>query len=347
MKIRALLILLLACVADAGAQTTFDWSIDFSTVFDNREGEHVYARPETVFFTHLRPLVGLSLSSSDRFAGGVEWIEPVGYDWDGRRVRPVLFYRHESERWSGSLGVFPRRQLFEELPSFMWCDSTAYFQPDIRGALLQWRCGRSFAEIYIDWRQKQTERRRESFTVVAHGRWQDSQRPWLAGAYATMNHLALTKHAPEDMYILDNMLFAPYVGADFSGATALDSLRVRLGAAVTVERHRADRIWHAPGGAWLELIAGYKGFRVKNMLYAGGHLLPSYGIFGSELYQGEPYYAAKFYDRAEVSYALIRKPWGDLRAELDFNFTPDNFMFYQKVTLTLRFSQSHPLKSRK
>lgn len=342
MKLKTV-ILMLVLGLTASAQTAFEWSIDFESVFDNREGDRDHTAPETIFFTRLRPLIGFKLGTSDHFAGGIEWTEPISYDWHGQRVRPVLFYRHATERWSGSLGIFPREQLFEPLPSFMWSDSSAYFQPDIRGALLQWRGGLSFAEIYLDWRQMQTETKRESFSIVAHGRWQGSDKPWLAGAYLTMNHLALTKNAPADMHIVDNFMAAPYIGADLTHSTGLDSMRIRAGVAVTVERNRALGGWRTPAGGWLEIVAGWKGFRVENMLYAGGRLLPSYGVFGSLLYQGEPYYAARFYDRANVSYGIIRRSFMDLRAGLDFHFTPGSFMFYQKISLILRFGQTYPL----
>lgn len=347
MKTRLLLLLiaLISAALTGAAQTALLWDVEFETVFDNREGDRTHTDPETIFFTRLRPTVGVRLGRGDSFAGGIEWIQPVAYQWDGRRVRPVLYYRHDSQRWSGSLGIFPRAQLFEEMPSFLWSDSTAYFQPDIRGALLQWRSQRSFAEIYLDWRQMQTETKRESFTITAHGRWQRPHRPWMAGAYLTMNHLALTKHAPETMHIVDNFMAAPYVGADLTPIVApMDSLRVRLGAAMTVERNRELGRWNTPTGAWLEVIAGWRGFRIKNMLYAGGRLLPSYGIFGSTLYQGEPYYAARFYDRAELSYGIVRRSAVDLRAALDFHFTPGSFMFYQKIALTLRFGAACPLR---
>ncbi len=63
------------------------------------------------------------------------------------------------------------------------------------------------------------------------------------GAYASMNHLALTKNAPPDMHIVDNFLAAPYIGADLAALVPFDRLRIRLGFAATIERNRADRIW--------------------------------------------------------------------------------------------------------
>lgn len=338
------LLILLATALGVRAQTALEWDVEFESVFDNREGDRDHTAPETIFFTRLRPTVGLRLGSANVLAGGIEWIQPIANEWNGQRVRPVLYYRHQSTHWSGSVGIFPRSQLFEEMPAFLWGDSTAYFQPDIRGALLQWRNGRSFAEIYLDWRQMQTATKRESFTITAHGRWQRPHSPWMAGAYLTMNHLALTKNAPTDMHIVDNFMAAPYIGADFSDRCALDSLRVRMGAAVTIERNRAAGGWRTPGGVWLEAIAGWKGFRLENMLYAGGKLLPSYGLFGSILYQGDPYYAASFHDRASLSYGIVRLKAIDLRAGLDFHFTPGSFMFYQKISVIVRLGQSYGLR---
>ncbi len=326
------------------AQTSFDWNVDFRTVFDNREGDRTYTDPETIFFTRLSPEAGLGLGKADRFACGLVWIQPIAYQWEGKRVRPTVYYRHDGGCWSGSVGLFPRTQLMEELPSFMWCDSLEYFGDNIRGALLQWHNGRSFAEICLDWRQMQTSERRESFSIFAHGRWQHPSRPWMAGVYASMNHLALTKNAPENMHIVDNFMAVPYVGADLSAVVPLDSLRLRAGAAITVERNRAYGSWRAPAGGWLELVAAWKKFSVRNMLYAGSVLFPSYGMFGAELYTGEPYYAADFYNRTEVAYSLVSRSMVDLSAELDFNVSPDSFQFYQRIVLRITFGASYPLR---
>lgn len=345
MKMRCLALLALIMAFIAGhAQTALEWDVEFQSVFDNREGDRDHTDPETIFFTRLRPTLGLRLGRANVLAGGIEWIQPIAYEWSGKQVRPVLYYRHENARWSGSVGIFPRTQLIEEMPAFLWGDSTAYFQPDIRGALLQWRHERSFAEIYLDWRQMQTATKRESFSIAAHGRWQAPRAPWMAGAYLTMNHLALTKNAPADMHIVDNFMAAPYIGADLGSRCAMDTLRFRLGAALTIERNRAAGGWRTPGGVWLEAIAGWKGFRLENMLYAGGKLLPSYGLFGSLLYQGDPYYAASFHDRASLSYGIVRLKAIDLRAALDFHFTPGSFMFYQKISVVVRLGQSYTIK---
>ena len=166
----------------------------------------------------------------------------------------------------------------------------------------------------------------------------------MAGAYVSMNHLALTKNAPTDMHIVDNFLAAPYIGADLAALVPFDRLRIRLGFAATIERNRADRIWKTQPGAWLEVLAAWKGFEIKNMTYAGARLQPSYGLFGAMLYQGEPFYKQRFYNRTDISYGIIRRRSVDLRAELNFNITPGSFIFYQKLSLRIFFGNSHDIK---
>ena len=61
--------------------------------------------------------------------------------------------------------------------------------------------------------------------------------------------------------------------------------------------------------------------------------MPSFREFGSQLYQGEPYYQCSFHDRVRVFADIIKNNTVDLRAELDFNFTGNTFIFYQKITL--------------
>lgn len=320
----------------------FTWDIDFKSVFDNREGDHDYTPTETYFFTQLAPEVGLKFGSGDRVAGGVVWNQPIGREWGGARVSPTLYYRHEAPTWAFSMGMFPRTQLHEELPNFLWNDSLTYFQRNIRGALVQYNKGKSFVDFYLDWRQMQTTEDREAFNIVLHGQWQPDRSPFFAGGHVMMNHYALTKNSGPDQHIVDNFVINPYAGVDFSHATALDSLRVRAGLLMTVERNRAYDYWSHPAGFWLDVRAEWRWLGVYNSFYAGGRQQPSRMPFGkpttvvpSQLYQGEPFYGSTLYNRTDIYARIIRNRFVDLTASLDFNVTRDSFIFYQKLTLSL------------
>ena len=330
--LRIFLSLLAALAVSAGASAQrFTWSVDFGAVFDNREGDGTHTPAETYFFTRLAPEIGLSFGERDRIAGGVVWTQPIGREWGGHRVSPTLYYRHEAPRWAISMGMFPRTQLHEELPGFLWCDSLMYFQRNIRGALVQYAKGRSFVDLYLDWRQLQTNRDREAFNVVLHGQWHPRDGRFFAGGHAMMNHLAKVRHAPADQHVVDNFVVNPYVGVDLSHATPLDSLRVRAGAIVTLERNRAFGNWRTPAGGWLDVCAEWRWLGLYESLYAGGVQQPSHSEFGSLLYQGEPFYTAKFYSRTDVYAHIVRNRYVDLKASLNFNVTSSGLIFYQRL----------------
>lgn len=335
--VRAYLHGLIVLVAVLGAMTARaegrlrpTWSLDFRSVFDNREGDKTYTDADTYFFTQLTPEVGLRFTDKDRISGGIVWTQPVGYDWNGKRVTPVLYYAREG-RWGGAVGIFPKTLLHEELPNFLESDSLDYFQRNIRGMLLSYNGERAYVDLFLDWRQRRTETEREAFNIVLHGRWQPSR--VIVGGYAMMNHFALTRHAGDDEHIVDNFLVNPYVGYDFGGMTRLDSLAVRGGALMTIERNRAGDAWKAPAGVWLDVTARWRWLELRNTFYAGGRLFPSYTEHGWRLYQGEPYYSSDLYNRTDLSAHIVRNRYVELDASLKFNVTRDAFMFYQCVNL--------------
>lgn len=330
-----LAILLCACFSRAQELT---WSVDFNSVFDNREGDRTFTDPKTYFFTVLAPEVGVKLTANDRIAGGAVWTQHLTNDWDDGRVTPTLYYRHEDSRWAFSMGMFPRTQLRRELPGFLWCDSLTYFQRNIRGALVQYNLSNGFLEAYLDWRGMQSETRREAFNIVFHGEVAPRDGKFFIGGHAMMNHYALQKNPPADQHIVDNFLINPYVGLDFTKGCALDSLAFKAGALITVERNRAnDNGWSTPAGGWFEAVGEWRWLGVKNSLYVGGKLFPSYREFGPGLYQGEPFYSSRFYNRTDVYAKLLRNRYVDLQASLDFNFARGSFIFYQRVLLRVYF----------
>ncbi len=329
----SLLFIFISCFAAKAIEPT--WSIDFGSVFDNREGDDKMYEDKTFFFTTLAPEVGLRFTPKDRIAGGVVWNQPLQNGVKDGTVVPTLYYRHESDTWKFSMGMFPRTQLREPLPGFMWCDSLAYFQRNIRGVLVQYnnRCG--FFDAYLDWRQMQTETKREAFNIAFHGEWRPKAKSLLLGGHLLMNHFAKTRHADESQSIVDNFLVNPYVGVDLSRKTALDSLVVKAGALVTVERYREYNGWKTPGGLWVDATFEWKFLGLKNSLYAGGKLFPLYSQFGTLLYQGESYYQSDFYNRTDIYARVLRNKYMDLQAQLNFNFAKDNFMFYQRLILNI------------
>lgn len=312
------------------------WEVNLGSVFDNREGDANMNHAKTFFFVTLAPEIGLKFTDKDRIAGGAVWTQPLENGIKNGRIIPTLYYRHESDTWKFSMGMFPRTQLREPLPGFMWCDSLAYFQRNIRGALVQYNHDNGFFDAYIDWRGMQSESVREAFNVVFHGEWRPGNNIFLTGSHLMMNHLARRKDSPENEKVVDNFVVNPFVGLDFSHKTPLDSLIVKAGGVVSLERNRADDIgWRTPAGLWLDIVAEWKFLGIKNSLYAGGKLFPEYGLLGTELYQGEPFYRSSFYNRTDIYARILKNKYMNLEAQLNFNFAKNNFIFYQRIILDI------------
>ena len=333
-RIAVLAVLVAGCLSAAfGIEPT--WNVDFGAVFDNREGDGKMYGSETFFFTTLAPEVGLKFTPNDRIAGGAVWTQHFENEVKEGRVVPTLYYRHESEKWKFSMGMFPRTQLHEPLPGFLWCDSLAYFQRNIRGALVQYNHEKGFFDAYIDWRQMQRATKREAFNIVFHGEWHPKKSPFLLGAHLMMNHLAKSKENKETQSVVDNFLVNPYLGFDFSKRVPIDSLCVKMGAVTTIERHRGHTGWDVPIGGWLEACGEWKFLGVRNSLYLGEKLFPLYGELGSLLYQGESYYQSSFYDRLDIYGKIYGNKYMNLEAQLNFNFAKGSFMFYQRLILNV------------
>lgn len=310
------------------------WDVDFAFIFDNREGDHDVVPAKTTILTRLAPEGGLQFGAGGRHSlmGGVVWIQPVGNGWHDYRLAPTLYYRYAGSRWSGAVGMFPRTLLHEGLPSVMWGDSLTYYQRNIRGGLIQYHTANAFADIYLDWRQLQTDTKREAFNIVVNSRWNPRGGKIGAGLRAMMNHYALTALSLPEEHIVDNFLINPYVALNLGGRVALDSLTLRAGPVLTIERNRAEGGWRTPLGAWIEAYGSYSRWFARNLFYAGGVQMPSYAAFGGALYQGEPFFSRKFYDRLDAGFRIINTSAVRLDATLDFNFYSGGFIFYQKIT---------------
>lgn len=339
MKKLFLLIFLFFIINLPGYSIEPTWNIDLGATFDNREGDGKHSKSETYFITSLAPEIGLQFNSQDRIAGGAVWIQPVENSIKNGHIYPTLYYRHEGKKWKFSMGMFPMSQLREPLPGFLWSDSLTYYQKNLRGALVQYCSDKGYFDAYIDWRGIQSKTQREAFNIVFHGEYSRAGKIFLAGGYAMMNHLAKTAPADESQFVIDNFLLNPYIGFDFSSKCKLDSLCLKTGGLMTIERHRKTGNWTTPFGFWLEIMGEWRFLGLRNSLYAGGKLFPLYGEFGSLLYQGEPYYSSNFYDRLDLYGKIYHNNYVELEAQLNFNFTKGGFMFYQRLLLNVNIGK--------
>lgn len=314
-------------------QQQLKWSVDFNTIFENREGDDYYSPDQTIFLTRLSPEIGISmLDGKHNIAGGVSWIQPCGNEWRDYKLCPTLYYNYVSPTWRLAVGMLPRTMLIEHLHNVVLSDSMIYQQPNIRGVLLQYVRPRGFFELSLDWRSLQTDTQREAFNVNFSGEW-NPRGVLLVGGRAQLNHLAKTRIDNDDQNVNDDIMVNPYIGLNLARCTALDSFTVKAGPILQLERDRGAESWHKPCGVLIDAVAEWKWLGVKETFYAGKNLYPLYTKYGSLLNMGDPSYQAKLYNRTNVYAYIYRNRFVNLLTSLDFHYTKEAFTFWQKIVL--------------
>ena len=334
-KLILIILLLSVCPHRADAQQ-FLWNVDFTTFFDNREFKAPYQSPQTFFGTRLSPEVGLRVAERHELLGGASWIHEMGSKSNGK-VDATIYYRYSDSHFKAALGAFPRRLLVEEYPAAMVYDSLLYYRPNINGALIQYIAPTGYAEAYIDWRSRQSYADREIFTLATNGRFSG---PIVGGGWnLTLTHFSCTKNAPEDMSVFDNIVINPYLAVDLSHRTPLDSLSLRAGALISLDRNRGDGIWHHPAGFLGELTAEWWRLGIKEVLYAGGRHLTFFDTYGSTLHMGDPFYRARFYSRTDLYSYFLRGKFVELKASVNFHTAGGRLQTQQQLVLKFQLNR--------
>lgn len=312
-----------------------EWSVDASVLFENREGGNDDFTPDqTIAFTRLAPEVGISMLNGEHvLKGGVVWYQPMVDDLSGYKVLPTLYYRYSnSDGWHVSAGLMPRSLMVERMPRYLWSDSLAYCQPNLRGVMAQLTKPSGYAELALDWRQMQTAQQREAFTAMLNADWRLAG-PLRLGGHLQYSHLAKSRdHDDESQHVNDDLVINPMLSLDFSHRTPLDSLRLSAGAIITMERDRGEECWRRPAGFVATATARWKWLQLDETFYAGKELMPLYPVYGSQLNLGDPYYHNKTYSRTDLTFHVVNNRFVDLNVTLMFHATDKVTGFWQQAT---------------
>ena len=358
----------------------FIWGVDAETVFDNREGDQTYSPQQTIFFSRLSPSLGVRFGKSEhekinndgikkkytdvhKLVAGTHYIQPIGIGYKENKFVPTAYYTFshkvvkkvkrdssvliidgtntpDFKVWSVSFGMIPRR-LSYRLPEILWSDSMDYYNPNIRGILLQ--CTKNnlaFHEISLDWRSLQSADQREAFNVNYNvrkyfHRYLRGISPFFIGGNVQLNHLAKRNPAPEGEGVNDDMFAYPYIGWDFSDKTVFDRFRIKAGYAVSFDRCRAIGDWEVDGGLLADLHLLWKKIGIIETLYAGNKQFPLYPMYGSLLNMGDPHYQSSFYSLTSIYSPIVHNQHVNFEAFLDFHVTKEGTSCYQRVVLNV------------
>lgn len=317
----------------------FRYNVDFATYFDNREYDGGgYQRAQTIFATRLSPEIGFELRDGaggrHRMMAGVHYTQPLGGEWRDARVLPTAYYRFGIKGFAVALGAIPYGLRYEVMPEWLMYDSIAYARPNIQGALLSYGSRHGFVEMMCDWRGSRSAERREMFRLVLNGRYRYK---WIElGGYGQINHKAGFDPPHEYEGVCDDIYVNPQVGADVTGYVPLDSLALRVGYILGVQRDREKGVGEMPQGVMVELYAAWWFVGVKNTFYYGENLMPYYGVYGADLNQGDPFYQSRLYNRTDVFVYLYRNNF--VNCHFSWNFHYDAVRLQHQQQLTVRFS---------
>lgn len=310
-----------------------EWSVDASVLLNNREGGDEYTPDQTFIFTRLAPELGISmLDGEHQLKGGVVWYQPMIDNLRGYKVLPTLYYRYNrDDGWHVTAGLMPRSLMVERTPRYLWSDSLAYCQPNVRGVMAQYIKPAGYAELAVDWRQMQTERQREAFNALLNTDWRLTG-PLRAEGHVQYSHLAMSRGHDESEHVNDDLVINPMLAVDLSHRNALDSLRFAAGAIIAMERDRGDMHWHNQAGFIATATARWRWLQLDETFYTGKNLMPFYPRFGCQLNLGDPYYRSQVYSRTDLIFHIVNNRFVDLSSSLVLHASSETTGFWQQIS---------------
>ncbi|MBQ1611832.1 MAG: hypothetical protein II087_08035 [Muribaculaceae bacterium] len=329
----ALFVLTAALVSSA---QEVEWSVDANVVLNNREGGLDESPNQTFIFTRITPQIGVSLDSArHRVMGGVTWFQPMNDNLGGYKVLPALYYQYKNDRKGlmFKFGVIPN-ELNNTVPTYLRSDSLNYVQPNIKGAALRIDRLHFWFNSWFDWRQMQTNNRREAFDVTGEVGWRTMKNGdgFKASGLVSYNHLATRKIKSPDEGVVDNFIFSPQLTYEHLWANG--RLGVSAGVLMTADRDRvADNKWHAQAGFIGKLSGNWKWLSLTENIYAGKRQMPLYEKYGSLVYRGDALYHNKFYSRTDLVATVFKRDFVNLEARLTLHATSEGTAFWQQVAV--------------
>jgi len=198
------------------------------------------------------------------------------------------------------------------------------------------------SEIALDWMGLKDTLNRERFRVLGGARYRIC-RYLDAGVHFSMYHFAGSRMTPG---VVDNVLFNPFLRADFGKALGLGELSLKAGVLAGYQRERkVEDVKRIPVGFEGIFRARWKCIGIEDTFYAGDDQMPHYNTvlygrkLGSDLYFGSPFYRSSTYDRLELFWAPRIASKVSLKIYCAFNFASCDIPYQgSQQILTLKYN---------
>ena len=344
MKFKIITLFIILWTTQAHSQEIV-WNVGLESVFDNREYKSNFNYSQTIFGAVLSPEIGLRWNESHSIMVGAHVLSEFGSPVKDITVDPAFYYNYQHKYFNISAGIVPFSQVIGTESRAFFNDSVRFFKRTISGLLLQYVKGKNYAEFYCDWDGRQSETRREKFTLYSSGR---ITKNILFGRYElSMHHHAGTTTGGG---VTDNVWINPAIGVDLSHKAWLDSLTISAGYLQSFQNDRTNvGKYVTPKGAEISICIEKWNFGVYNSLFLGDNMMPYNQRFGSSLYWGDSFYSTtnNVYDRVELYWQPLKKKNFNLKVSSVHHFDGDNWSWQQFVKFCVKIDQNTFNKKKK
>ena len=316
------------------------WNADFDFRFDNREyGEpsNMVAPSTTLFGANMSPELGLGWGYGHSLMVGATI--PADRESENFMGEPefVAYYAYEGKTFSTALGLLPRKKLFGRYSYAFFSDTYRFYNPTIKGWLVQYDKPDWFVEFGGDWNGLYSPTGRDNFTLFVAG--ESHKSITYAGYTALLHHLFSEAN-------VTNSLSDIYVGLDFSELLRNAKLSVQV-AWVNGYQSRRGEVSSVvtTKGFEAEINARYTDYGLRNTFYKGDNLMPLWdmpngvgGNLGESLYFGDPFYRVGdkgFYNRLELFWEPKMSEGVSLRISSVHHYDGVHWGWQQTVALSL------------
>lgn len=313
-----------------------EWEVNAMGFFENIEGtKKSYRKPDTYAGFRLQPQVSLGVKENmHQLVAGYDAL----IDWGGENQLDkngfLAYYKYQDEHLRVLLGKYPRRLMAEEMPEYLICDSIQIYRPNMTGFDFLYTLKNGYLEAFLDWTSKRGADSREQF--MAGGMLRFDVGDYQLGANGYYYHYALEYGGKGYLVhtMHDNTLIHPYIGRNFKLSEAIDSLGVRTGMLVNIDRDRGVEDKPQTRVGFLgEAGLRWKRWSVDETFYVGAGLqrLGSEG-FGA-YYWGDPFYRSPIYNRTDLAYHIILDRYATLKLGVNIHVTDKGVQTSQLLTL--------------
>lgn len=317
----------------------FDYDVRMGAFLDNGEYNSSYKYPQTMSGAYVTPAVGIRFNSKHRIMTGISFLQNFGTKAFSEMPDFLAYYNYQGRIFNGFGGLLPRAEMKGHYSRALFSDSVDYFKHSLAGALLQWEGERGQAEVFFDWNLQNTKTGQESFMAGSAGRLKFGKL-FYAGYAGYMYHYRIgTNNVGEGSpnFLVDNVMYHLYGGADFAPLTPLDILSLEVGIVGSESRGRQSVEnaggWISRAGFQARFNIEWHGWGIEDTFFAGNGLLPLFDIYGTRVYWGDSFYNAPIYNRTDVYWSYKVGNRVDFRAALVFHATGQGLDFCQQATL--------------